>query len=394
MLSITQSRIIRFLASGPCAMLRTSSLCLAVLFFAPGDLSAQPQFNRSPQQDMDAANRDLDTLSDQQRTTLERIVSDVIILLRKNGCDPSIYDKFKSAMDDFVLSTGTELEIVKQLTGQLEEMLQKDRSMIDFDQIAVRQRAVKSSLRRAEENLGASGRWMLDFADASLASGCMDFADAQYRTVLKMDRSRQFNARALVGIDAVQAGRNNLSTATGQTTSAARPPRRNDISQVQRRSQEFVVKLYSTLSGSAVTLAQTLNDFYADTVRYYGKEMSREQVITEVQRFFARWPARQYKPKEGSVIINCDEVALTCTVTGVVEFDAQSALRNQRSTGEATFEYLLRFSSSYQQMPKIATEDGSVLERNVQALSSDTNGSPFDLIERLNPKPQGKPARR
>jgi hypothetical protein len=96
------------------------------------------------------------------------------------------------------------------------------------------------------------------------------------------------------------------------------------VSQLHRRSQEFVAALYSTVSRSTDEASATLNDFYADTVSYYDKEMSREQVITQVQRFHGRWPIRQYKPKEGPVKIDCDQGALTCAVTGVVQFDAQS----------------------------------------------------------------------
>jgi hypothetical protein len=152
------------------------------------------------------------------------------------------------------------------------------------------------------------------------------------------------------------------------------------VSKLHTRAKEFIAALYRTVSGPTDEASVALNEIYADTVRFYGKEMSREHVITQVQRFLARWPIRQYKPKEGTTIINCDDGVLTCSVTGVMQFDAQSPIRNQRSTGEATFEYLLRFSS-YQQMPQIIAEDGKPLTRSVQALSSEANASPLNFFD-------------
>jgi hypothetical protein len=155
------------------------------------------------------------------------------------------------------------------------------------------------------------------------------------------------------------------------------------LGNLRRRSEEFITGLYSTTSGPADAASAALNNYYADTVLYYGKEMSREQVITQVQRFVARWPDRDYRPREESVKIDCDEGTLTCTITGVVQFDAQSSVRNERSTGEATFEYHLRFPASGQEMPKITAEGGAVLNRSVQALSSETNDSPSNFFDRL-----------
>jgi hypothetical protein len=163
------------------------------------------------------------------------------------------------------------------------------------------------------------------------------------------------------------------------------PAQSNVASQLHQRSKEFIATLYRTTSGPTNEANAALNNIYADTVTYFGKESSREQVITQVQLFLARWPIRQYKPKEGTVKIDCDEVALTCAVTGVMQFDAQSPLRNERSTGEATFEYHLRFSSSYQQMPKITAEAGTVLKKSLQALSPENNGSPSNTPDGYSP---------
>ena len=155
------------------------------------------------------------------------------------------------------------------------------------------------------------------------------------------------------------------------------PP--SGMSKLQQRSRELVAALYRTTSGPDDEALAALNNIYAETVRYFGKELSREQVMAQVQRFIERWPVRQYTPKEGSVTIDCDEALFACAVKGQVQFDAQSSTLNKRSTGLATFEYSLSFRSP-EQVPKITVENGAVLERNMEPLSFETGGFPWGLF--------------
>ncbi|MGE5536130.1 MAG: hypothetical protein ACM3W7_11525, partial [Acidobacteriota bacterium] len=142
---------------------------------------------------------------------------------------------------------------------------------------------------------------------------------------------------------------------------------------LKQQSSMFVNALYRVTSKSSDT--NLLARFYADAVNYFGKELPREQVLAQIQRFLARWPVRDYRPIESTVTIDCRESSLTCAVQGMIQFDAQSPLRNERSSGQATFEYLLRFATQ-DQPPKIIVENGSILKRNKTALH-DTNSVPL-----------------
>ncbi len=159
----------------------------------------------------------------------------------------------------------------------------------------------------------------------------------------------------------------------------------NVVSQLERRSAEFIATLYRITSGPNSEAIAALNRLYADPVLYFGKRMSRGEVIAHVQRFIARWPVRRYVPKNDTFVIDCDESLLTCTIKGQVQFDAQSSERNERSTGLATFEYSLRFRS-LEQTPEITVEGGTVLERSKKALSFDSVSSgaarPFYQLDR------------
>jgi TPR repeat protein len=155
-----------------------------------------------------------------------------------------------------------------------------------------------------------------------------------------------------------------------------------NTSELRGWSEQFISALYNVLS----TDERDLSKFYADKVLYYGKEISLDQLEVELRAFLQRWPVRRYIPKQGSINTDCDQSTLTCTVTGVVQFDAQSAPRNRRSVGEATFKYRILFSSSVKQMPKILEEGGAVIHRNVQALSSEPDDSNSNFFDRLSPK--------
>jgi hypothetical protein len=157
----------------------------------------------------------------------------------------------------------------------------------------------------------------------------------------------------------------NDSTSRESTPSPMQP---NVTARLRDWSRQFIFALYHQMSGANDTAFSFLSGIYADTVNYFGTDMSREQVIDREMQFLTRWPTRQYKPKDGQVFVNCDEAARTCLVSGILQFDARSMERNQRSVGEATFEYRLYFPSLTQNTPRVVVENGTVTKRNIQVL--------------------------
>lgn len=138
--------------------------------------------------------------------------------------------------------------------------------------------------------------------------------------------------------------------------------------QLRQRTATFLDELYREISGPNGDALTAANDNYADQVNYYGKPYSRDQVIAELQSFDNRWPIRLYQIEQGSLAIDCDEQTLTCNAKGLLDFDSRSPDRNQRSSGVATFEYILKFAS-VAEAPKIIEEAGDVKVRNLEALS-------------------------
>lgn len=169
-----------------------------------------------------------------------------------------------------------------------------------------------------------------------------------------------------VGIDVSPLG---STVAKPRSRMAPRDATKEDVlaRALRRQSRMFIASLYRMTS--QLVDASRLKAFYADRVRYYGDEVSQDQVVFRIQKFIARWPIRKYEPIDRTISINCDVGSLTCAADGNLLFDDVSRVRNERSSGRATFQYLLSFASGSLD-PKIIVENGAVLERNRTSLNS------------------------
>jgi hypothetical protein len=163
-----------------------------------------------------------------------------------------------------------------------------------------------------------------------------------------------------------------VTNITGSPPNGAQPAPKYDtpsstpqpkISRLQQQSRDFVIALYRNMSRSTDQVLETLNNIYAETVSYFGEDLSREEIISRIGLFYERWPVRQYTPQDDSIRIECDDALLRCSVSGQLQFDAQSPDRNRHSIGVATFEYLISFDTP-RQTPQIIIENGRTLQRN------------------------------
>ena len=123
------------------------------------------------------------------------------------------------------------------------------------------------------------------------------------------------------------------------------------------RARSFVTAIQSRWSDANVTGLAWLDALYAYEVDYYGKRLSREEVLAEKRHFAERWPERAYKVQTNSMKAQCG--ALECIVTGNIEWEARSLARNATSSGIASFTYVLAPSGG---TFLIREENGSVMQ--------------------------------
>jgi len=143
--------------------------------------------------------------------------------------------------------------------------------------------------------------------------------------------------------------------------------------QLRRRTLDFIGDWYGIVSGQNNNMLAASSSIYAERVDYFGKSLSREEVLAELQRFVDRWPNRSYKARQDTIEVDCDELSMTCNTGGLLDFDSRSPARNERSWGQATFQYVLKFESPTA-APKIIKEVGEVKERHLEPLSSSPLG--------------------
>lgn len=140
------------------------------------------------------------------------------------------------------------------------------------------------------------------------------------------------------------------------------------FSSLEARAREFVNALNYLISGPDHKFVPILNGLYAEEVNYFGKNLPRDEVVTQITAFVDRWPSRSYSSRPEKLKIICDDQILRCSAEGLVDFDARSFDRNQRSHGVATFEYLLEFKSGVK-WPTIVKESGKVMQRQIEAIN-------------------------
>jgi hypothetical protein len=75
-------------------------------------------------------------------------------------------------------------------------------------------------------------------------------------------------------------------------------------------------------------------------VNYYGKRVSKAEIIGEKRRFVKRWPERNYQPRWMDTKINCHVKSQECTIEGVADFEANNSTRGRRESG--TFQYSMK----------------------------------------------------
>jgi hypothetical protein len=97
-----------------------------------------------------------------------------------------------------------------------------------------------------------------------------------------------------------------------------------------------------------------LKNSYADTLSYYGKQLSAGDVLSEKQVFADRWPIRIYAVRTGSAHASCSD---SCSVFGIVDWYASSRVRQKSSSGAVNFVLVWNPTTG-----KILSETGKIIE--------------------------------
>jgi len=128
---------------------------------------------------------------------------------------------------------------------------------------------------------------------------------------------------------------------------------------LQHRVSNFISSLFTSWSSPNAQALRVMKGAYEDPVTYYGKVISRDAVLDDKRRFAERWPQRSYTIRPGTLIVQCGDDSLSCTVSGTTDWAV--AKNAKRSTGTANFYYEVR--AGERGVLKIAEEAGKVVHR-------------------------------
>ncbi len=203
------------------------------------------------------------------------------------------------------------------------------------------------------------------------ASVAANFLDAQGVSYVGADASEELPVpdiveRAKAFTVEVQCEAIDVATAPNTMSPKAAKPTPPNKQSIYERGRLFAHVLHQFLAEDNAKYLNMMEYLYSDKVRYFGDDLSKEEVIVRLDRFVKRWPWRNYKA-QGPITTICDEAAMQCTIKGRLKFDARSAARKQRSYGTAEFSYLLQYLPN-RTAPVIIAEDGRVIDRQMVAL--------------------------
>ena len=156
----------------------------------------------------------------------------------------------------------------------------------------------------------------------------------------------------------------------------------NERNDLERRATDFVLALAARWSSPNEAAFRSLDELYAETVRYHGKSMPRQAVVTEKQRFAERWPERSYTVRPESISVTCVKEGETCSVKGIMSRFLVSGAAKTMARDVTSFEYYI---AGLGKAPYIEEETGSIMnEPSVLARPHDRvqNWNPFTAVRR------------
>ena len=183
-----------------------------------------------------------------------------------------------------------------------------------------------------------------------------------------MPRPPIFGALVAIALAAASPGvaEPGSATADPETTGAlgfdprlADTQRENTAALMQEWAEDLAYALLEAWSSDNRVALNGLADLYAPRLSFFGRLADRSEVEQEKRRFAARWPARRYEHRPGTMTVDCDVEAKICHVRSTIDWRAENPARQARSWGAAKFELGVSFTSD---QPRVAYEGGRVTE--------------------------------
>lgn len=138
---------------------------------------------------------------------------------------------------------------------------------------------------------------------------------------------------------------------------ASVPGNEEDASQ-EGPARKAILDLIASSSWDADQALAKASTSYSGFVDFYGKKLTRDDVLRDKIQYMARWPVRSVQPRDESILVGCDQNV--CSISGIYDWAVSNPLKNKRISGVSKFFYQLQMSNP----PQVIKENGIVIERN------------------------------
>jgi hypothetical protein len=139
------------------------------------------------------------------------------------------------------------------------------------------------------------------------------------------------------------------------TSPVVNEPPENDL---ERRATNFVLAVASRWSGPNEEALHSLNELYAETVRYHGKSTPRQDIVIQKQQFAERWPERTYTIRPDSISVTCVKEPETCSIKGAMNRFLVGGAAKTMAQDVMSFEYRI---AGLGEAPYIVEETSSIV---------------------------------
>ncbi len=121
----------------------------------------------------------------------------------------------------------------------------------------------------------------------------------------------------------------------------------------------FVQRYYAALSGPEGDIANFIVQSVADPIQYYGRALSRRELVNQQVGYAQRWPERSFNVRTDTLRVACANAA-SCTVSGIFDYTLHNAARRTGSSGTTRFDMRVSFASA----PRLVSLSTVSLERH------------------------------
>jgi hypothetical protein len=143
----------------------------------------------------------------------------------------------------------------------------------------------------------------------------------------------------------------------------------------EQRAIDFVRALALRWSGPNENALRSLDELYADEVRYHGKLIPRKVVVLDTKRFAERWPERNYTIRPNSISATCVEPSEVCRVRITMDRILANGATKAKWGDASIFEY--RIATSGETLQIVA--ENTSLDKHLKAPGA---SNPFKIVGR------------